>query len=179
MELPLHRSCNIIELIMDEFFALGEITITIAGFAALFSILRSQKKTWDDFDKLNLIRFYMMIEFACLISIFSFLPVILLGYFSSEIVFRLSFGLYFLVIFPYEIYGIKRNIRYSGKIAVDGIRTVILLVIWNLLILYALLGALDLLGENYKTNYLILLFLMFVSALYLFIRLIYFSIRKV
>ena len=66
-----------------------------------------------------------------------------------------------------------------GKIAIDGTRTVILLLIWNLLLLFALMGTLDLLGENYKTNYLILLYLMFVSALYLFIRLIYFSIRKV
>jgi hypothetical protein len=164
---------------MDEFFALGEITITIAGFAALFSILRSHKKSWDDADKLNLIRFYMMIEFACLISIFCFLPVILLGYFNTEIAFRLSFGLYFLVVFPYEMYGIKRNIRYSGKIAIDGVRTVVLLVIWNLILLYALLGTLGLLGENYKTNYLLLLFLMFSSAIYLFMRLIYFSIRKV
>jgi len=164
---------------MDEFFALGEITITIAGFAALFSILRPQKNTWDDSDKLNLIRFYMMIEFACLISIFSFLPVILLGYTNPEVAFRLSFSLFFLVVFPYEIYGIKRNIRYSGKIAIDGTRTVVLLIVWNLMILFSLLGALGLFGENYKTNYLILLFLMFVSALYLFIRLIYFSIRKV
>ena len=164
---------------MYEFFALGEITITIAGFAALFSILRPQKNTWDDSDKLNLIRFYMMIEFACLISIFSFLPVILLGYTNPEVAFRLSFSLFFLIVFPYEIYGIKRNIRYSGKIAIDGTRTVVLLIVWNLMILFALLGALGLFGENYKTNYLILLFLMFVSALYLFIRLIYFSIRKV
>ena len=164
---------------MEVFYALGEVSITIAGFAALFSILRSQKKTWDDFDKLNLIRFYMMVEFACMISIFSFLPVILLGYFNPEIAFRLSFGLFFLIVFPYEIYGIKRNIRYSGKIAIDGTRTVILLIIWNIMILFALMGALNFLGENYKTNYLTLLVLMFVSALYLFIRLIYFSIRKV
>jgi hypothetical protein len=121
----------------------------------------------------------MMIEFACLISIFSFLPVLLLGYVNPEIAFRLSFGLFFIIVFPYEIYGMKRNIRYMGKIAIDGTRTVILLIIWNLLLLFALMETLDLLGENYKTNYLILLFLMFVSALYLFIRLIYFSIRKV
>jgi hypothetical protein len=30
---------------MDVFYSLGEVTITIAGFAALFSILRPQKKT--------------------------------------------------------------------------------------------------------------------------------------
>ena len=164
---------------MDVFYSLGEVTITIAGFAALFSILKPQKKNWDNLDIFNLIRFYMMIEFACLISIFCFLPVILLGYFSPEIGFRLSFGLYFLIVFPYEIYGMKRAKRLSGKIAINGIRTVILLIIWSIMILYAFLGALDFLGENYKTNYLILLFLMFVSALYLFIRLIYFSIRKV
>lgn len=164
---------------MDEFYALGEVTITIAGFAALFSILRPQKKTWDDSDKSNLIRFYMMIEFACLISIFSFLPVILLGYFNPEITFRLSFGLLFLVTFPYMIYGTKRNKRYTGKVLINGVTTAILLIIWSLMILFALMGALDLLGENNKTNYLILLFLMFVSAVYLFIRLIYFSIRKV
>ena len=164
---------------MDVFYVLGEVTITIAGFAALFSILRPQKKIRDEFDIYNLIRFYTMIEFACIISIFSFLPVLLLGYTNPEIAFRLSFSLYFLVVFPYMIFGMKRNKRLSGKIAINGIRTVILLIIWDLMILYAVMGALDLLGENYKTNYLTLLFLMFVSALYLFIRLIYFSIRKV
>ena len=164
---------------MDEFYALGEVTITIAGFAALFSILKPQKKTWEFLDKSNLIRFYMMIEFACLISVFSFLPVILFGYFNPEITFRLSFGLLFFITFPYMIYGNIRNKRYTGKVLFGGIVTVILLTIWNLMILFALMGALDLLGENYKTNYLILLFLMFVSDLYLFIRLIYFSIRKI
>lgn len=164
---------------MDVFYSLGEVTITIAGFAALFSILRPQKKTWNEFDIYNLIRFYMMIEFACLISIFSFLPVLLLGYVNPEIAFRLSFCIYFLVVFPYIIFGMKRAKRLSGKIAINGTRTVILLIIWNLMTLYAVMGALDLIGENYKTNYLTLLFLMFISALYLFIRLIYFSIRKV
>jgi len=164
---------------MDEFFALGEITITIAGFAALFSILRPQKKTWGDLDKLNLIRFYMMIEFACWITIFCFLPVILLAYFKTEIAFRLSFGLFCLVLIPYEIYAIKRPIRYTGKLELAGGTTVTLIIIWNLIILYALLGALDLLGDSYRTNYLIFLFLFFISDLFLFIRLIYFSIRKV
>ena len=164
---------------MDVFYALGEITITIAGFAALFSVLKPQKKSWEYADKLNLIRFYMMIEFACIISVFSFIPVILLDYTNPEIAFRISFSLFFLVVLPYEIFGIKRNIRYCGKAAIDGKRTVFLLVIWNLVLIFSLLGALDIIGENYRTNYLILLFIMFVSALYLFIRLIYFSVRKV
>jgi hypothetical protein len=116
---------------MDVFYSLGEVTITIAGFAALFSILRPQKKTWNEFDIYNLIRFYMMIEFACLISIFSFLPVLLLGYVNPEIAFRLSFCIYFLVVFPYIIFGMKRAKRLSGKIAINGTRTVILLIIWN------------------------------------------------
>ena len=164
---------------MDEFYALGEVTITIAGFAALFSILRPQKKTWGHSDKANLIRFYMMIEFACIISIFCFLPVILLGFFKTEIAFRLSSGLFCLAVIPYEIYAIKRPIRYTGKIELAGGTTVTLIIIWNLIILYALLGALDLLGDSYRTNYLIFLFLFFISDLFLFIRLIYFSIRKV
>jgi hypothetical protein len=48
----------------------------------------------------------------------------------------------------------KRAKRLSGKIAINGTRTVILLIIWNLMTLYAVMGALDLIGENYKTNYL-------------------------
>lgn len=123
---------------MDEFYSLGEITITIAGFAALFSILKLQKKTWGDLDRVNLIRFYMMIEFACLISIFCFLPVILLGCFKIEIAFRLSSGLFCTVVIPYEIYAIKRNIRYTGKIELAGGTTVTLIIIWNLIILFAL-----------------------------------------
>jgi hypothetical protein len=93
---------------MDEFYALSQITITIAGFAALFSILKPQKDEWKAIDNINLIRFYMMIELACIISIFSYLPVILLGYFSDEITFRLSFGVLFIFSFLYNAFAIKR-----------------------------------------------------------------------
>lgn len=163
---------------MDEFYALSQVTITIAGFAALFSILRPGESQWTDLDKLNLVRFYMMIEIACLVSIFSFLPIILLGYFNTEITFRLSFGFCFAIFGLYYIYGTIRNKRYSGKLAIGGLSTKIILAIGVLMLLYSLLGSLDLIGHNYKTNYLILLFVCFILNIYLFIRLIYFTVRK-
>lgn len=163
---------------MDEFYALSQVTITIAGFAALFSILRPRESQWTDLDKLNLIRFYMMIEIACLISIFSFLPVILGGYFNTEVTFRLSFGFCFLIFGLYYIYGTKRNKRYSGKVAIGGVSTSIILAIGVFLLVFSFLGSLNGLGDNYKTNYLVVLFICFVMNIYLFIRLIYFTVRK-
>ncbi len=163
---------------MDEFYALSQVTITIAGFAALFSILRPRESQWTDLDKLNLVRFYMMIEIACLISLFSFLPIILLGYFNTEVTFRLSFGFLFVIFTLYYIYGTRRNKRYSGKVAIGGLSTIIILTIGIFLISFSLLGSFNLLGNNYKTNYLILLFISFVMNIYLFIRLIYFTVRK-
>jgi len=75
---------------MDEFYALSQITISIAGFAALFSILRTNEQQWTDLDKLNLIRFYIMIETACIISILCFIPILLSGYLEDDITFKIS-----------------------------------------------------------------------------------------
>ena len=61
---------------MEPFYVLGQLSITVAGFAALFSILKPPSKDWNQKDKLNLIRFYIMIELACLVSLFSFFPVL-------------------------------------------------------------------------------------------------------
>ncbi len=164
---------------MDEFYALSQITITIAGFAALFSILKPQKGEWKDIDNINLVRFHMMIELACIVSIFSYLPVILLGYFSNEITFRLSFGILFIFSFIYNIFAIKRlkkllNISSTGGKA----RFYFLIFIGLLFPLFELLGAVNYLGSNYKTNYLIVLFSKFILNIFFFIRLIYFSTRK-
>ncbi len=160
---------------MDEFYALSQITITIAGFAALFSILKPQKGEWKDIDNINLVRFYMMIELACIVSIFSYLPVILLGYFSNEITFRLSFGILFII---YNIFAIKR-VKKRMKIwrAGRGAK-LFLLIIMMLLLLFEFLGAINCLGSNYKTNYLIALFSKFILNIYFFIRLIHFSTRQ-
>ncbi len=164
---------------MDEFYALSQITITIAGFAALFSILKPQKGEWKDIDNINLVRFYMMIELACIVSIFSYLPVILLGYFSNEITFRLSFGILFIISFLYDIFAIKR-VKKRLKISPTGRKAKfsLLIIIGLLFLLFELLGAVNCLGSNYKTNYLIILFSKFILNVYFFIRLIYFSTQK-
>jgi hypothetical protein len=163
---------------MDEFYALSQITITIAGFAALFSILKPRDSEWTDLDKLNLVRFYIMIELACLISIVSFLPIILLGYFNTEISYRLSFFFCFVFFLLYNIYALKRNKRYSGKLDIGGFSTISIMTIGMFLLLFSILSSLNLIGTNYKTNYLILLYILFVINIYFFIRLIYFTIRK-
>ncbi len=163
---------------MGEFYALSQISFTIAGFAALFSILKINKGDWTNLDKLNLIRFYVMIELACLVSIYSFFPIILTGYFNTEISFRLSFGLCSAMISLYMIYSLRRNKKYSNKIAISGLPTIFFLAIVILLLVFALLGTFDFIGNKYKTNYLVLLFVMFMQNIYLFIRLIYFTVRK-
>ena len=163
---------------MDEFYVLAQLSITIAGFAALFSILKPSKIEWTDLDKLNLVRFYVMIEMACLISIYSFLPIILLGFLNEETSFRISFGFGFLTWPIYLLYIFKRNKRFSGKIAIGGLSSAIMQAIGISVILYCLIGSLNYLGNNYKTNYLISIFIFFIIDLWLFIRLIYGTIRK-
>lgn len=163
---------------MEEFYALGEITISIAGFAALFSILRPGHKNWTVRDNLNLIRFYMMIEVASIITIFSFLPVILLGYLDVEAGFRVSSGLYLLIMIFYQVFALNRNKRHSGRITIGGKITVIVILYMHIIMIFALLQSLGFLGVNYKTNYLVLLFATFIFNIYLFIRLIYFTVRK-
>ena len=84
----------------------------------------------------------------------------------------------FIIFLLYNIYAFKRNKSYSGKLAIGGLSTKIIATIGILLLFLSLLGALDFIGSNYKTNYLALLFVLFMVNAYFFIRLIYFTVRK-
>ncbi len=163
---------------MEELYTLSQVSITIAGFATLFTTLKPHRNNWDGLDNINLIRFYMMIELACMISVFSFLPVILLGYFDKAISFRLSFGIYSCIWLPYIIYATNRNKRYLGKVNITGISTIIIIALGIFALFFSMCCALNILGENYKTNYLILLYTSFLVNIYLFLRLIYFTIKN-
>ena len=163
---------------MEELYALSKMSISIAGFTALFVVLKPSHIEWSTYDKVNLIRFYMMIELACIVTLFSFLPIVLLGYFDTEISFRGSFGLFNCIGLLYLIYTIRRNKHYTGKVKVAGYSTIIVMVFGIFIILLSILGALNLIGNNYKANYLLLLFLSFCLDIYLFVRLIYFGIKK-
>ena len=96
---------------MDEFYTLSELAITIAGFAALFSILKQKTEPFELADKLNLIRFYMMIELACMMVILCYTPIILSGYFDSETTYRLSSLVFLILNVFYYFFGTKRNKR--------------------------------------------------------------------
>lgn len=163
---------------MDDFYYLAQITTTIAGFAALFSILKHTSKNWNNETKVNLIRFYIMIELACIITVFCFVPIVLFDYFSEDVTFRLSFGSYFLLSLLYYLFALRRNRRITGLVNIAGTSTKIVRLFSISILIFALCGALDLLGTHYKTNYLISLILVFIINLYMFLRLIYFSTRR-
>lgn len=163
---------------MDDFYYLAQITTTIAGFAALFSILKPARKIWDTESKVNLIRFYIMIELACIITVFCFVPIVLSDYFSVEITFRVSFGSHFLFSTLYYFFALKRNKRITGKVNVAGTSTKIVRLFSVGVLVFALCGTIDILGTHYETNYLISLILVFIINLYMFLRLIYFSMRR-
>ena len=163
---------------MDDFYYLAQITATIAGFAALFSILKHKNKDWNEDAKVNLIRFYIMIELACIITVFCFVPIVLSDYFNTELTFRLSFGSHFILSVGYYFFTLKRNKRITGLVNIAGTSTKIVRLFSIMILLFALCGSLDLLGSHYKTNYLVSLILVFIINLYMFLRLIYFSTRR-
>ncbi|NNM22727.1 MAG: hypothetical protein HKO54_04165 [Flavobacteriaceae bacterium] len=163
---------------MDDFYYLAQITTTIAGFAALFSILKHSNKTWNDLAKVNLIRFYIMIELACIITIFCFVPIVLSEYFEQEVTFRVSFGSHFLFSTIYYVFALKRNKRITGLVNIAGTSTKIVRIFSIGVLIFAVFGALNFLGDHYKTNYLISLILVFLINLYMFLRLIYFSMSR-
>ena len=162
---------------MDPFYTLSELAITLTGFAALFSILKSQNTKWDDLDKLNLVRFFVMIELGCLTAILCFAPIILTGYLNEDLAYRVSSFLAFVLLISYNIFALRRHKKISGRIDIGGLSTKIIRLIAILYIIMAILNSLSLVGVNYKSNYLILMVWMFITGLYFFIRLIYFSIH--
>ena len=161
---------------MEAFYTLSQLAITIAGFAALFSILKIKDSKWSELDKLNLVRFYVMIELACIIAAFCFLPIIFSGYLSDNNAYRLSFALFFILSIVYHFFWIGRSKRISGKANIGGVSSKIIRLLGNVAGLFAIVNAIGLIGFNYKSNYLALMFLLFIMDLYVFIRLIYFSI---
>ena len=163
---------------MDEFYTLSQLAITIAGFAALFSILKQKTGSFELADKINLVRFYMMIELACMMVILCYTPIILSGYFDSETTYRLSSLVLLILNVSYYIFAVKRNKRYSGKKNIGGTTSMILRIVSICGAICAFVNCIGVIGSHFRENYLLLLFVMFIANMYLFIRLIYFSIGQ-
>ena len=162
---------------MDAFYTLSQLAITMAGFAALFSIIKLQKSEWNELDILNLMRFYVMIELACLIAIYCFLPVIFSGYLSDDNAYRLSFALFFVMWILYRFFMIRRNMKILGKRKFSGLADIIFRLLALIAALFALMNVFGLVGSNYKSNYLSLMLWVLIFNMAIFIRLIYFSIN--
>ncbi|QIE58746.1 hypothetical protein G5B37_03970 [Rasiella rasia] len=163
---------------MDEFYTLSQLAISIAGFAALFSILKPKTDSYELTDKLNLIRFYVMIELACMVVILCYLPIILLGYFNPEITYKLSFLTFLILSGIYHVFAMKRNKRVSKKINIGGISTIIIRILTIIGFIFAIFNLTGVISSQFRENYLMLIFLIFSMDIYFFIRLIYFSIGK-
>ena len=165
------------ETYMQDFHSLSQITITIAGFAALFSLLEPEVDTSSVDYKINVIRFFMMVELACTVTLFCFLPIILISYFPGEHTFRVSSGIYFLANVGYFIYCIRRNNHLLGKVAIDGISTKIIIAVSICLAALGLYNSSGLYGSNYQETYTLIVFLTFLFNSYFFLRLIRFAIN--
>ena len=163
---------------MDEFYTLSQLAISIAGFAALFSVLKPQTESYELDDKLNLIRFYVMIELACLIVILCYIPIILSGYFDSEITYKLSFLTFLILSILHHSFSLKRNRKISGKINIGGTSTKFLRILTIIGFAFAFVNLTGIIGSHFRENYLLLIFLIFTMDIYFFIRLIYFSISQ-
>lgn len=163
---------------MSEFYTLSQLAISIAGFAALLSILKPKHTKWQRTDKVNLIRFYIMIELACIIATFCFFPIIFSGYLSDECTYRISFTLCFFSLFGYNIFALMRNKRILGQMNFAGNISKVIRLIGILSILFALINSLGYMGTHFRANYLILMYVGFNVSLFHFFRLIYYSIQQ-
>ena len=163
---------------MDEFYTLSQLAISIAGFAALFSVLKPKTESYELIDKLNLIRFYVMIELACMVVILCYIPIILSGYFDSEITYRLSFLAFLIISVSHHVISMNRNKKLSEKTNIGGISTIILRILTIIGFVFAFVNLIGIIGSHFRENYLLLIFLIFTMDIYFFIRLIYFSIGK-
>jgi hypothetical protein len=160
---------------MEEFETLSELSIATAGFAALASILKP--KSEDVTSKFNLIRFYVMIEFALTVAAFSFLPIVLKSFISEEFNFRISSAVLFT--FSLLLFGnmSKRNKRLGGNVNFGDFYAKISRIISLLAVVSLLLNASGIFGQFFREVYLIALYIFYLSSLFLFYRLIIKAIR--
>ena len=59
---------------MENLRTIAEIAITIASFSALIPLFRQNKLKWEFEDKVNLIRFYSMLEISVILIVCCYLP---------------------------------------------------------------------------------------------------------
>ncbi|MBT3208123.1 MAG: hypothetical protein HN704_04415 [Bacteroidetes bacterium] len=161
---------------MDELLTLSELSVTIAGFAALFSILNPKIEKWTELDKVNLIRFYMMVELACIVAVFCIIPVVLKGYLEPETTFRSVSVLHFFTMIVYNYAALVRNKKHLRKLNIAGFSTVVIRILAIVIIVIALLNGLGTFKSYYRESYMFNMYLIFVVDIYFFLRLLYFSI---
>ncbi|MBT3208124.1 MAG: hypothetical protein HN704_04420 [Bacteroidetes bacterium] len=163
---------------MEELLTLSELSVTIAGFAALFSILNPKVEKWTDLDKVNLVRFYMMVELACIVAVFCVIPVVLKGYFDEDTTFRSASALHCFVMVSYNIAALVRNKKYFGKLNITKISTTIIRILAVVIIAISFLNGSGIFESHYRENYMFNLYLIFCVDIYFFLRLLYFTVGK-
>ena len=164
------------EINTENFHSLSQIAITIAGFAALFSLLEDRKVSKSLAYRVNLIRFFMMVELACMIAFFCFLTIIVVSYYPTEDTFKTLSWFYIPVNLGYLKICLDRNVALTNKRIIDGNNTRAVIIFSVLFALLALYNAVGYHGSNYQETYTLILFLTFLFNLYFFLRLIQFSI---
>lgn len=163
---------------MEEYYVLCELAITTAGFAALASLIKPKSSELNLASRVNLVRFYIMIEFAVTVCAFGFLPIVLNGFLDEELNYRISSGLFFIFAIPMYKYALNRNKRLSGKINIGGVHSKVLRIIALTALLISLINAIGLLKPYYSESYLAALYIIFLLSLNLFYRLIINSVKQ-
>jgi len=163
---------------MEEYYILCQLAITTAGFAALASLIKPKSQSLDLGYKLNLVRFYIMIEFAVTVAAFGFLPIVLMGFLDEELNFRISSGILFAFAVPLYKYTMNRNKALSGTVNIGGMHTKVTRIFGLTAILILLINAIGLLKPYYSESYLAALYIIFLLSLNLFYRLIINSVKQ-
>lgn len=155
---------------------IAEVAITIVGFSALITLFQEKKVNWEDEDKLNLIRFYYMIDFGVLLIIFCYMPILLSNYFGLDIACRIALILFGFTTIVYYWFTAKRHKRIMGK-KMKGNITLIFRLIAIFGVCFSFVVALGYIGSKYQANYLVIILGLLSSALTFFVRLIYFTVK--
>jgi len=158
---------------METLRTLAEVTITIAGFAALATLLRVSKSDWKFHDNVNLIAFYIMIETSAINTAVCFIPIVISNYLTLPLTFRVSAGIFFFINITYAIFLVRRIMKLFGKLNPTGLESIILWIVYFASLIFILFTALGLLGTNYQGNFIAIIFINLIFCLFFFLRLIY------
>lgn len=150
----------------------AELGVAIIGFAALISSFQRKEK-----EKVtNLMRLLIMIETAGQLTFFSMLPLAFSHFFSPEIAFQFSMGLFALLVPFFSLLMRKRSKKVIGIAGLTKTFSATVIQLFAvLLMIFAGLGSIGIF-QNKMGLYVSMMLGVLLIALVMFIRLIYFGL---